>query len=299
LTDSTNDTKSKHNLKQITLLHIIPTPIGNIEDITFRSLKTLFLSEIVLAEDTRVTKQLFNILENRFGNFIEKSTEKREFISVHSHNEDEVLKKLDVSIFKEKNVIFVTDAGMPSISDPGFKLISFAIENQIEFEVFPGASASILSFVLSGFETTKFTFWGFLPHKGKDREQELNRAISNSNTTILFESPHRILKLLEELKNLIPERKIFAGKELTKKFEKRFYGSSSEVFEDVKNANTKGEWVVVISHDKNLTSSQTSAISVKDIEELQISTKQKAKLISKITGIPVKECYRNLTENSE
>jgi 16S rRNA (cytidine1402-2'-O)-methyltransferase len=284
------------------LLQLIPTPIGNIEDITFRSLKALFSSEIVLAEDTRVTKQLFRILEDRFSDFLGLSnfqSIQREFISVHSHNEDEFLKKVDISIFSEKKVAFVTDAGMPSVSDPGFKIIDFAIKNQIEFEVLAGASASILAYVLSGFNSSKFLFWGFLPHKGKEREKELEQVINQNNkSTVLFESPHRILKLSEELKNLIPERNIFIAKELTKKFETRFYGTSQEIYEKIKSSNLKGEWVVVISSDsKNNINFSESNITENDIKSLEISTKQKAKLLSKITNLSTKECYKRLTEN--
>ena len=142
------------------MLTLVPTPIGNLSDISKRAIEALNEADIVFCEDTRVTKKLLSLLQIDLN---------KTFIAMHSHNENEIISKIDVSIF-DKNVVYVSDAGMPGISDPGSKLIQFAQENNIKYDVIPGANALLTAFVASGFEG-EFTFFGFLPHKGKDREK--------------------------------------------------------------------------------------------------------------------------------
>lgn len=271
------------------MLSFVPTPIGNLGDITIRSLEKLSESEIVICEDTRVSKQLFSLFEERYPNLFQYK--KRDFISLHHHNSENVIKNIDIEIFK-KSVVYISDAGMPGISDPGVQLVNFAIEKSIEFEVLPGATAFTVASLLSGFADRKLLFWGFLPHKGKDREDELNSILSNNFTTILYESPHRIEKLVEELSQKEPNREIFLAKELTKRFEKRFWGKSSEIRELLKNSNLKGEWVVAIKSEQSENSG--IPISKDDILNLNIAPKEKAKLLSKLSGAKVKDIYNSL-----
>ena len=259
------------------MLFLVPTPIGNLEDITKRAIKALFESEIIFCEDTRVTKKLLNLYNIPLN---------KKFISMHSHNEDKIISNLNPDILKNKLCVYVSDAGMPAISDPGSKLVKFCIENKIPYSTLPGASALITAFAASGFEG-EFTFFGFLPHKGEKREKKLNEVIQNDKISILYESPHRIEKLLAELKKSIPDREIFLAKELTKLHETYI----KDKIKNIKLENTKGEWVVII--DKG-TRSKKIELSYEDILNLTLPPKEKAKLLSKISKKSVKEIYKEL-----
>ena len=268
------------------MLQLIPTPIGNIGDISLRAMQALSEADVLLCEDTRVTKKLLNILKERYSI---TPKENQHFISLHSHNEKEFIQKCEPSFF-EQNIIYASDAGMPGISDPGQLLVNYCIENNIAYDVFPGANAILTAFVASGFVQTKMLFWGFLPHKGKDRSASLQRALNSGFTTILYESPHRLEKLLYEIAKEEENRKIFLAKELTKKFQRYCRGTADEILEKLAG-NYKGEWVVVLEPTKAYTG---SAISQNDILELDLPKKVQAKLISKITGENTKACYQRL-----
>lgn len=271
------------------MLCLVPTPIGNIGDISLRAMNALGEAEILLCEDTRVTKKLINILKERY-NLIPR--ENQQFISLHSHNEKEFVAQLESSFF-EKNVIYVSDAGMPGVSDPGQALVSYCIENGVKYDIFPGANAVLTAFVASGFCETKMLFLGFLDHKGNSRSSGLQEALYNGYTTVLYESPHRLEKLLLEIDKEDKSRKIFLAKELSKKFQKYVRGTAKEIF-DTLNGNYKGEWVVVIEAH---TSQASSAITQQDILELDLPKKVQAKLISKITGENTKVLYQRLLQS--
>jgi 16S rRNA (cytidine1402-2'-O)-methyltransferase len=268
------------------LLKLIPTPIGNIGDISLRAIEALSEADILLCEDTRVTKKLIHILKERYNTVFK---EEQRFISLHSHNEKSFVEKLEASFF-EQNIVYSSDAGMPGISDPGQLLIKYALENNIEYDVLPGANALLTAFVASGIVETKMLFWGFLPHKGKDRATSLQGALHNGFTTVLYESPHRLKKLLLEIKEEESNRVIFLAKELTKKYQNYFHGTAEEILKTL-NDNFRGEWVVVIEAGETHNS---SAISQNDILDLDLPKKIQAKLISKITGENTKSCYQRL-----
>ncbi|OHE11364.1 MAG: 16S rRNA (cytidine(1402)-2'-O)-methyltransferase [Sulfurimonas sp. RIFOXYD12_FULL_36_11] len=268
------------------MLTLVPTPIGNIGDISLRAIEALSGADTLLCEDTRVTKKLIHILKERYNTSFNPE---QNFISLHSHNEKEFIEKLQPSFF-EQNVLYVSDAGMPGISDPGQALVKYCQDNGVVYDILPGANALLTAFVASGFVETKMLFWGFLPHKGKDREASLQGALSSGFTTILYESPHRLEKLLNELSHEDASRKIFLAKELTKKYQKYYFGTADEIKHKV-DANLRGEWVVVIEA-ANVQNS--SAISQNDILELDLPKKVQAKLISKITGENTKACYERL-----
>ncbi|WP_373003034.1 16S rRNA (cytidine(1402)-2'-O)-methyltransferase [Sulfurimonas sp.] len=268
------------------MLTLVPTPIGNIGDISLRAIEALSNADTLLCEDTRVTKKLIHILKERYNTVFK---EEQKFISLHSHNEKSFVEKLEPSFF-EQNIVYASDAGMPGISDPGQLLIKYALENNIEYDVLPGANALLTAFVASGFVETQMLFWGFLPHKGKDRVASLQGALHNGFTTVLYESPHRLQKLLLEIKEEEPNRKIFLGKELTKKYQNYFLGTAEEVLNTL-NDNFRGEWVVVIEAGDTHNS---SAVSQNDILDLDLPKKVQAKLISKITGENTKSCYQRL-----
>ena len=255
----------------------MPTPIGNLLDISKRSIKAMEEAEVLFCEDTRVTKKLLNLLQIDYAHKI--------FYSMHSHNEDVVLSKLDISLF-ERNVVYLSDAGMPGISDPGAKLIQFCQKNGLKYDVLPGANALLVALVASGFEG-EWSFFGFLEHKGAKRENKLKEICNHNKISIIYEAPHRIEKLLNELKANIPDRMAFFAKELTK-MHQTFIKSK---IKDIELKNTKGEWVVVI--DKT-TKTQNLSLNYDDILGLNMHPKEKAKLLSKISTKSTKEIYSEL-----
>jgi 16S rRNA (cytidine1402-2'-O)-methyltransferase len=271
------------------LLSFVPTPIRNLEDISLRSLKLLESADIIFCEDTRVTKRLISLLIQR--NNINPQIDR--YISLHSHNEKEVLKDLAPDIF-EQNVLYLSDAGMPVVSDPGCALVNYCHKNGIKYDVLPGANAALLAYASSGFCDTKFLFFGFLPHKGGDRQNALDQALYNGFVTIVYESPHRILKLVQQISEIEPDRELFLIKEATKLHQRTFKGSAAQINESFGDQNLKGEWVVVISSaDKKI-----GYVTVGDILSLDIPKKQASKLIAKITGKSPKECYNEIIEQN-
>ena len=271
------------------MLSLIPTPIGNIGDISLRAIALLSEADILLCEDTRVTKKLINILKERYNTTFR---ENQEFISLHSHNEQAFVEKLEPSFF-EQNIVYASDAGMPGVSDPGQTLVRYCIQNGVAYDVLPGANAVLTAFVASGFIETQMLFFGFLDHKGNSREQQLQEAMYNGYTTILYESPHRLEKLLREIDKVDVKRELFVAKELTKKYQKYLHATASEILTQL-DGNFKGEWVVVIRAGA---AHAASAVSQKDILALDLPKKVQAKLISKITGENTKACYQRLLEN--
>jgi len=268
------------------LLTFVPTPIGNLEDISFRALEALKRADVILAEDTRVIKKLLSLLSQKYGiDFGQKR-----IFSFHEHNQEEFLQKIDPSIFEDK-VVYVSDAGMPGISDPGAALVRYVKEHGIDYTVLPGPSAFSVAWVASGYEGP-FCFYGFLPHK-KGRKELLQRILQSSNHSILYEAPHRLLKLLEEIVALDPERQLFLAKELTKKFESYYEGSSKELLDRLKKEQIKGEWVVIITPAKE----PRLKIDIAPLLELDMPKKELAKLISKLTGESVGSIYEKLIKS--
>ncbi len=267
------------------MLILVPTPIGNLEDISKRSLDALLGAELIFCEDTRVTKRLLFLLEEKYNlNF-----PCCEFKSFHSHNEKNVLSKLSKDDF-DKNIVYVSDAGMPCVSDPGASLVDFALKNNLAYDVLPGANAVLTAFAMSGFQDTKFTFFGFLDHKGKTRVSQLDEVMSSYIMPILYESPHRLLKTLEEISQYDENRIIFVVKEISKKFQKTYKNSAKNIYELLKNENIKGEWVIVIQALE--LSGQN--ITIEDLEDLDLAPKTKAKLLAKLSGRKTKEVYQEL-----
>lgn len=268
-------------------LTFIPTPIGNLEDMTFRAVKAIQDAQIVFCEDTRVTKKLFDLLNQRFGTDISKKT----FYSLHSHNEERILENIDLSLF-EKNCVYMSDAGMPCISDPGALLVQYAQQNGIKYDVLPGASAAVTVYAASGFLDSKFLFYGFLPHKSNARINELKKISISENPVIFYEAPHRIVQFLEELAVVDETAQLFAAKELTKMHQKYFKSTPKVLLDELKTESIKGEWTVVVKFGKQKNNSLL--IGLDEIMELDLPKKQAAKLISKITGENPKTIYEEL-----
>ena len=270
------------------MLSFLPTPIGNLGDISFRTIEVLKDGEYILCEDTRVTKKLLSLISSKYNIDFPNFT----FLSVHSHNEKEFLIASNIELLKNKNCIYMSDAGMPCVSDPGAILVEYCLENGIKYEVIPGANAILTAYASSGFSHTSFTFFGFLPHKGRSRESQLEDILKNTHLSILYESPHRLLKLLKELNEKVPNRSIFLIKEITKKYETRYKNSTTNIYNLLKNEDIKGEWVVIIEPIETTGENLT----VDDIKDLKLPPKQKAKLLSKLTGQNIKDIYNNLIE---
>ncbi len=218
-------------------LYIVPTPIGNLKDITLRALDVLKEVDTILAEDTRTTLHLlnhYNIVPRRLQ-------------AHHKFNEHRTVQDLVERIKAGESMALVTDAGMPGISDPGFLLVRACWENDVAVEVLPGATALIPALVASGFPTDRFVFEGFLPHK-KGRQKKLKSLAQEQRTIVLYESPYRLIKLLEEIKQYFSkERKIAVVRELTKIHEEVVRGTAEEVIQHFAGKQIKGEIVVVIS----------------------------------------------------
>jgi len=216
-------------------LHIVATPIGNLEDITFRAIRTLKEVNFIACEDTRVTKTLLDKFE--FSN---------ELFSLNAQSEKGKLHLVIGRILKGENCALVSDAGTPTISDPGVRLVNEAIKNNIEVLGVPGANAAILALSISGLPTESFVYEGFLPQK-KGRQKILKTLSEEERTIVLYESTYRIEKLLKELAEYMPQRTIVVQRELTKKFEESWRGYASDLLVDFSSKINKGEFVVIIS----------------------------------------------------
>ncbi len=267
------------------MLKLIPTPIGNPQDITIRALREFEKATLFLCEDTRETKRLLRILEERF----DFTYPEVEFLSFHEHNGVARLEEVS-SRLAEESVVYVSDAGMPVISDPGQILVEYCQLNSIEYDVLPGASAVVTAYASSGFDSGKFLFYGFLPSKGSERSLELINLMNGKNSVVLYEAPHRIEKLIEEIVHIDENRELFLAKELTKKFQTYHRGVAKEILEIFKTVNLKGEWVVVIEGKAEV----AKALYVDDILAFDLQPKVKAKLLAKITDSNVKDWYNKL-----
>lgn len=217
------------------MLYVVPTPIGNLSDITLRAIEVLKSADLVLVEDTRTSSVLFS----HYGI-------KTPMQSYHQYNEHKTVDAIVEKIKQGNNIAIITDAGTPGISDPGFLLVRECINNDIEVNTLPGASAFLLALVNSGFPTDKFYFEGFLPHK-KGRNTRLNFLKELNCTFVLYESPFRVLKTLEQLCEVIGEdRPASVSRELTKKFEETRRGTLKELKSYFTENKPKGEFVIVV-----------------------------------------------------
>lgn len=217
-------------------LYIVPTPIGNLDDITLRAIKVLEEVDFILAEDTRTSAFLLKHL----------GIEKRMY-SHHKFNEHATVRMVAEAIEAGRTVALISDAGTPGISDPGFLLVRTCVEAGIEVETLPGATAFVPALVQSGFPCDRFVFEGFLPQK-KGRAKRLEALRSEERSIVFYESPYRVVKLLEQLAETFgSERRVSVSRELTKKFEQTVRGTLAEVMAHFRSHEPKGEFVVVLS----------------------------------------------------
>lgn len=217
-------------------LYIVSTPIGNLKDITLRALDILKDAEIIFAEDTRRTSILLTKYEIK----------NKKLISFNDFNKEKKTPSIINDLKLEKNIVLVSDSGTPAISDPGFYLVRESVKNGINVAPIPGPTAAISALVASGFPTDSFVFYGFTPKKEKAKKDFFNMIKNNDKTTIIYESPYRLIKTLEVMNEVMPDKDICIGREMTKKFEEFIRGTAKEVYEKLKDKNIKGEITIVI-----------------------------------------------------
>ncbi len=217
------------------MLTVVPTPIGNLEDITLRALRVLREADFVVAEDTRVS-----------GNLLKHFDIKKPLLSFHTANEHRAVESIVARLQQGQKGALVSDAGTPGISDPGYLLIRACVRGGIAVECLPGPTAFVPALVASGLPCDTFTFWGFLPHK-KGRQTQLAQIAAWQHTVVLYESPHRLFKLLEELKEHCgAERPVCVARELTKMHEEFARGTVAELLTHFGQKPIKGEIVVIV-----------------------------------------------------
>ncbi|MFL2119618.1 16S rRNA (cytidine(1402)-2'-O)-methyltransferase [Marinilactibacillus psychrotolerans] len=222
-------------------LYLIPTPIGNLEDMTFRAVRLLKEADLIAAEDTRNTQKILNHFE------IETSQ-----ISFHEHNSKERTKQLVERMLAGETVAQVSDAGMPSISDPGVDLVKAAVDAGIAVVPLPGANAALTALIASGLAPQPFYFYGFLSRKKKTLQSELDLLKNRQETMIFYESPHRLKEMLEQMETVFgSERKIVLARELTKRYEEFIRGSIYDVSKWAQNEQIRGEFCVIVEGNQN------------------------------------------------
>ena len=262
-------------------VYLIPTPIGNLEDITLRAINTLKLVEVIFAEDTRVTIELLKHLG------IEKKV-----ISNHEHNEVDNKEKLIMFLEDNKNVGIVTDRGTPIISDPGYPLAKHAIESNYNVISLPGPTALIPALTSSGLAPNPFTFIGFLNNKGSKIKSELNQYKSLNSTLIFYESPKRLVNTLSVMESVLGNRQIAVSREISKKFESIYRGTITEVIKELPEA-IKGEIVLVVEGNKET----QDYLSLTILEHIKLymedgdDSKEAIKKVAKERNIPKSVVY--------
>ena len=262
-------------------LYLIPTPIGNMEDITIRAVNTLKMVDVVFCEDTRVTGQLLKYLDIS-----------KKLISSHNYNESENKDKLLEYLSNGSNVGLVSDRGTPIISDPGYELAKYAIEKGYNVVSLPGATALIPALTSSGISPMPFYYYGFLNSKDSARKKELEFLKNIDATLIFYEAPHRINKTLKDLGNILGNnRKISISREITKKYEEIYRGTIGQLIEE--QNNYKGELVIVVEGNKNTTEYKT--LSIEEHINLYIedgkSSMDAIKIVAKERGMKKSEVY--------
>ncbi len=274
-------------------LQVVGTPIGNLEDISLRALRILRQADLIAAEDTRRTRKLLSHYDIH-----------TRMVSYHEYNKQAQTPRL-IKKMKDGSVIaLVSDAGMPGISDPGYDLISHALEEGIDVTVVPGPSSIIAALVVSGLPTSSFEFAGFLPRKKSERARRLAEFLDSRSTTILFESPNRLAALLDTIAELAPDRKIAVARELTKKFEEVLRGSASEMAIRLGERKPRGECVVVIEGAAwaakpvpRLNGSRNAGDFVEALmREKGLSKKDAMRATAKELNISRREVYRQLLD---
>lgn len=272
-------------------IYLVATPIGNLEDITFRAVKTLREVDMIAAEDTRQTLKLLNHFEIR-----------KPLVSYHEHNKRESGEKLIREALNGKNIALVTDAGTPGISDPGEDIVKLAVENDIEVFLIPGAAAFVYALVVSGLSTSRFIFDAFLPRDNKPKKERLMELKNEERTIVFYEAPHRLIRTLEDIYEIFGERRVSICRELTKKHEEILRCSLSEAIRIHEEKEPRGEYVIVIEgrdrsdieREKQMEFEEMSVEEhIKMYMDRGINKKDAIKMVSKDRKMQKSEVYKH------
>lgn len=275
--------------QQTGTLYLVPTPIGNLEDMTFRAVKTLQTVDLIASEDTRNTQKLLN-------HFEVKVPQK----SLHEHNYNERIPEL-LNFLKEGNSIAqVSDAGMPSISDPGHELVVACIEENIPVVALPGATAGMTALIASGLMPQPFLFYGFLQRKRSIQKRELEELKKHTATLIFYESPHRIKETLKNLLEILGNREVVICRELTKLYEEYLRGTAEEVIDYLFEHALKGECCLLVSGATDAEEEEVFEGTLKEqVEALTLdgtSSKEAIKIVAKRHGLKKQDVYKEYHE---
>ncbi len=285
--------KTSHQDKPSPGLHVVGTPIGNLEDITLRALRTLREADLIAAEDTRRTRKLLSRYDIHTP-----------MVSYHEDNKRRQTPKLIEKMRGGASVALVSDAGMPGISDPGRDLIAVAVAEGIDVSVVPGPSAIIAALALSGLPASPFCFAGFLPRKKGERTRRLRELLESGSTSVLFESPKRLAALLETVAGLSPDSRVAVARELTKKFEQVLRGTASEMAARFREQEPRGECVVMIEGVSEVSAAlprpdgarDAGSLVAKLMEDRGLPKKEAMREAAKTLNISRREVYRRLLE---
>lgn len=265
-------------------LYLVGTPIGNLEDITLRAIRTLKEVDLIAAEDTRRTGKLLQHLQ------IDTPQ-----VSYHEHSHNSRIQQLLERLQQGQSIALVTDAGMPSISDPGVKLVQAAIALGVEVIPIPGGTAVISALAASGLPTERFVFEGFLPQKQKERTTRLELIASETRTVVLYEAPHRIVKTLTDLATVVGEREIVLARELTKIHEEFWRGNIGEAIALYTNRQPKGEYTLVLrgaSPANPVMSEAELKIELQQLLSQGMTRSQASRQLAKLTTLSRREIYQ-------
>ena len=264
-------------------VYIVPTPIGNLEDITLRAINTLKMVDVIYSEDTRVTQQLLNHFDI-----------KNKLIHMDDHNEDIIKNNVLDNLRNNKNVAIVTDRGTPIISDPGYKTVKYLKDQGYNVIALPGATAFIPALVASGISSEHFTFYGFLSSKEKKMNDELEMLKDNEYTLVFYEAPHRLIRTLEAMLKVFGDRIISISREISKVHESVFVGKISEAIDMIP---AKGEFVIVVSANSEIIESDMSIIdNVNMYIKSGLSSMDAIKRVAKERKIPKNDVYKEYHE---
>lgn len=272
-------------------LYLVPTPIGNLEDMTFRAIRILNEVDLIASEDTRNTQKLLNHFEIKTSQ-----------ISFHEHNSQERIGQLIERLENGSDIAQVSDAGMPSISDPGHDLVVACIESGITVVPLPGANAALTALIASGLSPQPFYFYGFLPRKKKDQIEALEELNQRPETVILYESPHRLKEVLKNMGTVLGDtRKIVLCRELTKRYEEFIRGTLSEVLEWAQTSEIRGEFCLIVegnSEGSLFPEEDTSwnTLTIQEhvqlmMEEHNLRSKEAIKEVAKVRELKKQEVY--------
>jgi 16S rRNA (cytidine1402-2'-O)-methyltransferase len=268
-------------------LYLVATPIGNLEDITFRALRVLKLVDLIACEDTRRTQKLMN----HYG--IRTPT-----TSYHEHNEMTRAPELIIELEQGSDIALVSDAGMPVVSDPGYRLVKLAVRHSVPVVPIPGASAFLAALAASGLPVDKFRFLGFLPSKASPRRRALEEAKTTPKTLVFYEAPHRVLETLADARKIFGDRPVVLAREVTKVHEEFLRGTAAEVLDSLKKKPVKGEITILVGSAvtaEQATSSPAAPISAemrKLMERQGLNERAALKAVARARGIPRSEAYR-------